>query len=175
MAEIIKAYRQSVPAMRFIGKKYGDEDRVDGGFGAKWGEWFQNNLFASLEKLTLVGGEPFYEDADAYIGLMRWKEGEPFEYWIGMFAPENTTTPEGFGTVNFPASTLGVCWVCGKGGEVFFYEDRCAGRLKEEGYAIVPDEKGAFWCFERYACPRFTTPDEQGNIILDICIYIKNL
>ena len=27
MAEIIKIYRQSVPAMRFIGKKYEDKDR----------------------------------------------------------------------------------------------------------------------------------------------------
>ena len=35
MVEIIKTYRQSVGAMRFIGKKYGDGDRVDGNFGCK--------------------------------------------------------------------------------------------------------------------------------------------
>ena len=28
MAEIIKTYQQNVGAMRFIGKKYGDNDRV---------------------------------------------------------------------------------------------------------------------------------------------------
>jgi|GEM_PF-4064730 len=29
MAEIIKTYRESVGATRFIGKKYGDADRVN--------------------------------------------------------------------------------------------------------------------------------------------------
>jgi len=42
MPQIIKTYRQSVPAMRFIGKKYGFEDRVDGHFGALWQQWFAN-------------------------------------------------------------------------------------------------------------------------------------
>ncbi len=32
-SKIIKVYRQEVPALRFIGKKYGDEDRVDEMFG----------------------------------------------------------------------------------------------------------------------------------------------
>jgi hypothetical protein len=41
MAEVIRTYRQSVPAMRFIGKKYYDEDRVDGGFGKQWGNGSQ--------------------------------------------------------------------------------------------------------------------------------------
>ena len=40
MAQIIKTYRQSVPAMRFIGKKYEDGDRVNGGFGKQWGDGF---------------------------------------------------------------------------------------------------------------------------------------
>jgi len=29
------------------------------------------------------------------------------------------------------------------------------------------------WCFERYQCPRFTSPDENGNVILDYGISIK--
>ena len=28
------------------------------------------------------------------------------------------------------------------------------------------------WCFERYQCPRFTAPDENGNVILDYGISI---
>ncbi|NLN40953.1 MAG: hypothetical protein GX160_03010 [Clostridiales bacterium] len=50
MAEIIKTYRQSVPAMRFIGKKYEDKDRVNGGFAKQWEEWFSNGWFEVLEK-----------------------------------------------------------------------------------------------------------------------------
>ena len=30
------------------------------------------------------------------------------------------------------------------------------------------------WCFERYNCPRFTTPDEKGNVILDYGISIEH-
>lgn len=38
MAEIINVYRQTIPAMRFIGKKYTDDDRINGSFSAKWEE-----------------------------------------------------------------------------------------------------------------------------------------
>ena len=37
MAEIIKVFKEEVPAMRFIGKKY---QNYDG-----WGEWFANGWF----------------------------------------------------------------------------------------------------------------------------------
>ncbi|HBT16022.1 MAG TPA: AraC family transcriptional regulator, partial [Firmicutes bacterium] len=34
MVEIIKVYRESLPALRLIGKRYTDSDRgIDGGFG----------------------------------------------------------------------------------------------------------------------------------------------
>jgi hypothetical protein len=92
--------------LRFIGKKYGDSDRVNGMFGSKWNEWWQNGWFDILEK---------HIDTS----------------------------------------------------------DKCAEKLKEKGIEIVPDEKGALWFFERYGCPRFTTPDDKGNIIIDICYFVK--
>lgn len=91
MADITKIYTQEVPAFRFIGKKYGDEDRVNGGFGAQWGQAFENGLFSRLEQLA---DQTLFEDAAAYIGLMRCKDNEPFIYAIGMFCPANTPVPE---------------------------------------------------------------------------------
>lgn len=170
MAEVIKVYEQPVPALRFIGKRYGDEDRENGGFGKQWGNWFSHGWFEELQKNA---GCPEYEDGDAYIGLMRWKEGEPFSYWIGCFFPENAPVPEGFGSVDFPAALLGVAWLYGKEETLYGKESLCARHCEDEGYRIVPDAEGAFWFFERYACPRFTTADEQGNVILDICHYIE--
>jgi hypothetical protein len=41
-AEIIKVYKQDVPSLRFIGKRYGDKDRVNRTFGKYWGDWHQN-------------------------------------------------------------------------------------------------------------------------------------
>lgn len=37
MYELTRCYRQSLPALRFIGRCYHQEDRgADGGFGAQW-------------------------------------------------------------------------------------------------------------------------------------------
>ncbi len=173
MTEIIKVYRQGVPAMRFIGKKYGDNDRVNGNFSIKWNEWFSNNWF-SFEKEVNQTFKETYEDWDAYIGLIRWKEGDPFEYWIGMFVPEDKSIPDGFEYVDFPKGNLGVCWVYGKEGDLYYPRDgRYFTKMGEAGYRIVKDKNGACWFFERYGCPRFTTPDAKGNVILDICHYIE--
>ena len=172
MPEIIKCYRQKVPASRFVGIKYGDGDRINGGFGAKWEEWFHKNRFASLETLCTSEFLDAYTDSGAYIGLMRHKDGEPFEYWIGMFLPTDAMAPAGFSYHDFPAAGLGVCWVKGKDGTVYGQEQKCAQRLEADGMKVIPDENGAYWFFERYACPRFTTPDENGDIILDICHFI---
>ena len=171
MFEIKNVYRQALPATRFIGRKYSDADRVNGSFANKWGEWFSQGYFETLEQLTI--SEPFFEDSDAYIGLMRWKEGEPFEYWIGMFRPKDTPVPAGFDFVDFPESTLGVVWLYGKEGNLYSHEDACGNTLVQRGETVITDVQGALWFFERYACPRFTTPDELGNVVLDICYFIK--
>lgn len=173
MYEIMKAYIQLIPEVRFVGVKYGDEDRVDGGFGSKWGEWFENNRFEKLESLSKDDLNNEYEDAGAYVGLMHWKEGEAFQYWIGMFLPVGVEVPEGYDFVDMPAAKLGVCWLHGPEGELYCKEDKCAERLVQEGHEITDDEQGGWWFFERYGCPRFTTLDEEGKIILDICHYIK--
>lgn len=173
MADVIKTYRQTVPAMRFVGKKYFDGDRVDGGFGKQWVEWFANGWFEELQ--SNFDPKTVYGDGDATIGLMRWKEGEVFEYWIGVFCPEKAEVPKGYLFVDFPEAELGVTWVYGKEEEVFGQEHKCAESCKEQGYEIMHDEEGAYWFFERYVCPRFTIPDEHGNIVLDICHYIRGI
>ena len=104
---------------------------------------------------------------------MRYKEGEEFEYWIGMFLPENAQVEDGFDYVDFPSSNLGVCYVQGMEWEIYGQEERCAEHLVKEGYDIKKDDKGALWFFERYGCPRFTTKNEKGQVILDICHFTK--
>lgn len=42
-------------------------------------------------------------------------------------------------------------------------EALCQAELDRRGWV----RKDAGWHFERYNCPRFTTPDAQGNVILD--------
>ena len=107
MAEIIKAFRDPIPAMRFIGKKYPN-------FG-HWGEFFANGWFDMIE--SAMGGSEsilnIWKNGGAYVGLERRKDGEPFSYYLGMFTPADTPIPDGFLGVDFPAGALGTCWIYG--------------------------------------------------------------
>lgn len=168
MPEIVKVYKETLPALRFIGKKYTDADRgPDGGYGNRWDEWFSADRFSTLERLG-----PAPEHDDAYIGLMRFTT--EFEYWIGMFFPAETPVPDGFEWVDVSALTLGTCWIYGRDetGELYgeAAHNLCVAALEREGWQIA---EGA-WFMERYNHPRFTTADEQGNVILDYCIQLAD-
>ncbi len=168
MAEIQRVYRQSMPKVKLVGKCYKDQDRVNGFFGQRWNEWFQNDWFSPLKLPDTA--EPF-ADCDAFIGLCRMKEGEPFAYWIGVFLPLDFSVPAGYDSVTLDAGDLGVAWVYGKEPEIYTV---CAlARLQENGMEWTADKDGVKWYFERYVCPRFTEPDAQGNVILDLCYHVK--
>lgn len=171
MEEIIKTYTQKIPATRFIGKKFSDSDRVDGGFGKFWGDAFGQDWFGTITHAA--GGaekcSEYFEDAGAYIGLMCAGDGVEFEYWVGMFTPAETPVPEGFEHVDFDESEIGVAWLKGTEGEVYGKEQKCFEAMQKDG--ITFSERKKWWFFERYQCPRFTMPDENGEVILDICFF----
>jgi len=176
MHEIIKVYREKAPAARFIGKMYLDGDRDEtGGFGRAWGEFFQKGWFDAIEEAA--GGKQAVKalspEGDAYCGLERYKPGEPFQYWVGMFVPLGTIPPEGLAAVDFGEMELGTCWIRGEQADLFGHEDECAQACEREGWTIRTFPDGAYWSFERYGCSRFMTPDAQGNVILDICIFLE--
>lgn len=167
MAEITKVYREEIPAMRFIGKKHHDY--------SGWGEWFANGWFDVVEN-SMGGVEKIlevWENGGGYVGLECRKEGKLDTYWIGMFTPENTKVPEGFDYIDFPKSALGVCWIYGKEEDVHGGIGNCRKEIQNAGMEISTDEKGMEVSFENGICPRFTTPDEKGNVILDYCYFVK--
>lgn len=169
MPEIKRMYRQTLPAIKLVGKSYGDQDKTGGTFAGKWAEWFQNDWFAPLH---IPGTAEPFEDCNAYIGLCRCKEGEPFHYWIGVFLPLDFAVPDGYDSVTLDAGEIGVAWIYGKEPDIYTY--CCLNQLKTEiGFEWTANKDGVRWCFERYACPRFTEPDEKGNRILDMCFYGK--
>lgn len=166
-AGLLKTEKIQLPASLFIGRRYTERDRKNGSFSHKWQEWFQNGLFSPLEAL---GSLP--EHGDSYIGLMCIQNGE-FAYWIGMFFPAGTAVPPGYASISVPAGDYGICWVYGseQNGEIYGEQayQRCLQALQAQGWRYP--EGG--WCFERYNCPRFTTPDEKGNVILDYGFIIE--
>ena len=114
-----------------------------------------------------------WENGAAYVGLECRKSGQLAEYWIGMFTPQNTEVPEGFECIDFPESNLGTCWIYGREEEVHGFACNCWKELKKAGIEINADENGVEMSFENCLCPRFTTPDEKGNVILDYCYFVK--
>ena len=166
MAEIIKVFKEDIPTMRFIGKKYDN-------FG-HWGEWWQNGWFDLLE--NSMGGTDkilsVWENGGGYVGLERRADGQSFEYWIGMFTPAYTPVPEGFAYIDFSEVNLGTCWIYGKEKEVHNTK-ACKGAVIDQGLELWTDDNGGVWSFENCTCPRYTTPDEQGNIIMDYCYFVK--
>lgn len=150
--------RESFPETRLIGKKYENSPN--------WGEWWANDWFSILEK-----NQPLSINGDAYIGAVHIVDGMP-EYWIGMFFSVEANIPDGFDYVDIESLEYAVFYLYDKEGSGDFYtmetHNMCLEELKTLGYKRKEDD----WCFERYNCPRFTTPDEKGNVILDYGISI---
>ena len=170
--EFVKCYRQDMPATRFIGKQYGEADRVNGTFGAKWDEAFQTGLFEAIEAAEGDRQPEYFEDSGAYIGLMGYDD-EAFTYWIGKLTRPGTSVPDGFDFLDFPAEQVGVGWLHGMENELYGHEDVVLRELAKLNLAPNRDENGLRWCFERYQCPRFTKPDKNGAVTLDVCFFVE--
>lgn len=158
--EILEIKKESCPKARLIGKRYEGVPN--------WGEWWENNWFETLEtnqRLSFNG--------DAYIGGVHIVNGMP-EHWIGMLFPENTEVPEGFEYVDIAPLDYAICYLYDKENSSEFYtidtHNQCLEKLKEYNWKRKEDD----WCLERYNCPRFTTVDEKGNVILDYAISIES-
>ena len=169
--EIVKVYKEAVPHVKLVGKRYTNEDRDETGtFARYWQRAFREGWFFALRQ----GGKCVPGQSDDPLGMMRMVgENGGFEYWIGLFLAPDADIPEGFEGVEIPAGEVGVCWLYGndKNGELFSEEasNLAMGALAEKGWSFSQDA----WFFERYNCPRFTDPDEKGNVILDIGAYLK--
>ncbi len=175
--EVTKVYQEPFPALRFIGKRYTNDDRKDGGFGVQWSEWWSKNKFGNMK--AAISCAPFDEST---IGLMTMRgDMTGFTYWIGLFFPADTNIPDGFDYLDLPVSNIGVGWVCGneENGEIYGgppHEAVCK-KLGEAGIGDFRNDiagKGSdtYCFFERYNCPRFTVKDENGNVTLDYGNYI---
>jgi hypothetical protein len=180
MIEIIKIYKQKLNSSKFVGKKYDNADRVNGSFEVKlkWKEWYEKGWFKTIERQINENIDDTCEEKSSYIGLLRNKHGEPFQYWIGMFTPENTKVPEGYDFINFKKCELCICWVYGDKDYVSMNNsidifNQCNEKLKKEGIHHIHDKNDICWAFERYSIPRSSTPDEKGNIILDIGFFVN--
>ncbi len=181
MYELTKCYRQSMPEVKFIGRKYLEKDRDEyGGYGSKWDLAWSQGDFDKIEQAA-GGAEKLHalcEDGDATYAMMRYslpERGLPFEYWVGMLAPVDTPVPDGMESVLIPAADMGVVWIHGDMDDLFAHEEECTKLCAQNGLHLkaMDEQNNSWYCFERYCCPRFTTPDEQGHVTVDLCIPVE--
>ena len=164
MARIVELKQETIPAGTLVGKVYHAEDRdAHGSYGAKWGEWFAGGWFERLAEL----GRPTH--GGDYLGAMRMK-GDTFEYWIGMLLEPTAALPEGFSSVELPGGSYAVAWIQGPDGpELYGMHEECMRLAAERGWKPARDA----WYVERYNCPRFTKPNEKGEVILDYLVTLE--
>ena len=102
------------------------------------------------------------------VGAMR-RTAAGFEYWIRVLAAPEHPVPEGYEAVRIPEGDLGVCFLYGKenSADLFGMEahNACVQAWADLGWHPQPDA----WYLNDTTAPRYTVPDENGNVILDYC------
>lgn len=174
MAEIIKTYEEFAPAARFVGRKYGDSDRINGTFAHIWEDWLQSGRFESLRSLMDTGFAESFPEAGSPIGLMRFMENESFEYWVGMFLQPDAAVPEGFEPLDAPETRQAVCLIRGAEPDIYFETEHALAALRGSGYEPLPDTEGFLWVQERYQEERFLEQRPDGLKTLDLVVMVAD-
>ena len=171
--KIVKIYKQDIPALRFIGKKYTSENKAPKEVFDKILEnldnWCWNHAFNAIEKQSNTDLRTLYEGGDSFVSLMRKKEGAVIEYRLGIFMPQGTGVPAGYEIIDFPKSELGICRVYGKRNSIIHYDADCRKKLAEEGIECQENEK---WFYQRFNWRGFFEEDKFGKRLLDYCYFL---
>jgi len=171
--KIVKTYKQEIPALRFIGKKYPVENKnsieVFDKILGNMDNWHWNHMFNVIEKQYNTDLRTLYEGSDSFVSLMRKNEGVVSEYWLGIFMPRGTDVPAGYEVIDFPESKLGICRVYGKRNSIIHYDTYCRKKLAEDGIEYQENEK---WFFQRFNWHGFFEEDKFGKRLLDYCYFL---
>lgn len=173
MAELVRLKIEKLPAICVVGKqmkiKMSDLQTANPipGF---WDRCHSDGTFTILESHEDFIYDPSYVgcivNCDMTAGTM--------EYLCGMLMKcECPVLSEEFIVKQIDECEVAVGWVQGDSADVFAngYTLTAEG-LKREGY--IADYLSGWW-LESYNCPRFTNPDEKGNIILDYYLPCKRM
>lgn len=172
MGKLIKFEVTDLPDILLVGKeiRHSMEEQMKGinPIPAFWDGCFAEGIFSILEKQE---DSIFNRD---YAGVLTdWDKGDgDFSYIIGMLMKPGADVPEGYVSRHIKATKIAIAWIQGKD-----VADVCMNAhelteqtLKAEGHNCDKMK----WSMELYNCPRFTKPDENGQIILDYYIPIND-
>lgn len=164
MAKLVNFQINQLQDYRIIGKAiYTMMGIKENPIPSFWGKCFEDGTFEQLEEMD------DYHIDNSYVGWMGdWKEDGTFTYICGMLMKQNTPVPEGYIYRDVPASTVAIGWIQGLEKDIYPVAHEITQKaMEEKGYRA---DYGEGWCMELYNCPRFTTPMENGEVILDYYI-----
>jgi len=125
----------------------------------------KDSSFTKLETFS-----DFIHDS-AYVGYMdNYDQATTgFDYICGMMMKPGVAVPEGFVSRTLKPAKVAVGWIKGaKGHEAEICEIAFPLTIKAiEEKGLKPDWSHG-WSMEVYNNPRYTTPDAEGNIIIDL-------
>lgn len=165
MGTLIKLEIDEIPEVMFVGKEIKHNRNAmaegDNPIPAFWARCFQDGTFQALEAMH----SHIYHYG--YAGVMLdWDEKyNHFTYVVGMMMKPGADIPRGFVSHTINAAKVAIGWLQGKGASdvganAYEHTERA---VYENGYSCNHMK----WCMELFTHPRYTTPDKNGNIIMD--------
>ncbi len=165
MARLVNLQISQLQGFRIIGKAiYTHMDMKENPIPSFWEKCFEDGTFKQLDEMN------DHHIDHSYVGWMSdWNEADgKFAYICGMLMKPNTPVPEGFIYRDVPAATVAIGWIQGLEKDIYPVAHEITQKaMEEKGYKV---DVAAYWCMELYNCPRFTTPMENGEVILDYYI-----
>lgn len=163
MAKLIKLETIDLPKVYVVGKeiKVNMEEMMKGNspIGEFWEKCMNDDTFETLQKQNVYSND--------YVGFMTdWDKGDGnFIYSCGMLLLDSIAPTDEYTVREIAPTKIGLSWIQGKDitDVCVNAHDMTIEALKENGQAIG----NMSWSMEVYNSPRFTNPDENGNIILD--------
>ncbi|MCQ4924507.1 GyrI-like domain-containing protein [Tissierella carlieri] len=170
MAKLVNLQINQLPEVRIIGKAvYLEMAMKENPIPEFWEKCFEDGTFTRLEELKE------YHIDSSYVGWMGdWGiDNGKFTYICGMLMKTEAPVPEGFICRDIPSSKVAIGWIQGLEKDVYPVSHEFTQKaMEEKGYRL---DESASWCMELYNCPRFTTPMDNGEIILDYYIPCKTV
>jgi hypothetical protein len=165
MAKIIKFEVVDLPKIYLVGKeiRHNIEDFTKGNsrIPAFWDKCLADGTFSVLEKQQNHRYEP------AYVGAcIDWDTGYgTFSYICGMLFKEGVTVPDGYAIREIGGEKIGVCWIKGKDAADVTSSAHELTMQAIRNAGLCPNQMK--WSMQLFTNPRFSTPDEKGEVILD--------
>lgn len=168
MARVFKFEIADMPKVYLVGKesKHNIQTHMQGDnrIPAFWDKCLADGTFKELEKQAEFLYEPGYVGSS-----INWEMGYgKFYYVCGMLFKEGVTVPEGYVMHEIGAVKAAKCWIKGKDSADVHSNAHTLTMQAIRKQKLCPNQLK--WSMELNNGQRFSTPDENGEIILDYYI-----